>query len=276
VKQITVKDFSVTGEEFQLAYDSGLELLKTTPQPTAEEIGRYYESDDYISHTDGKRGLFEKVYQVVKARALKNKLKIVSSYVKPSGTLLDFGCGTGDFLVEAKKSGWATIGFEPNASARSRAESKGLSLIDDISNIPENSVDVITLWHVLEHVHDVDYHLNLFSRLLKPDGILVIAVPNFRSYDAEVYGAFWAAYDVPRHLWHFSRNAISKLAALADMRVINEHPMMFDSYYVSLLSERYKTGKMNPIRAFWNGFRSNQKASKTGEYSSVIYILKNK
>lgn len=276
MKQITVKDYSVTGEGFQLVYDAELELLKTSPQPSTDEIGRYYESDDYISHTDGKRGLFEKVYQAVKSRALKNKIRIISSYVKSPGTLLDFGCGTGDFLVEAKKKGWATTGFEPNSAARSRAISKGLSLTEDVSSVTENSLDVITLWHVLEHVYDVDHHLNLFSRLLKPDGILVIAVPNFRSFDAKIYEEYWAAYDVPRHLWHFSRNSVSKLASQSNMRVVKEYPMKFDSYYVSLLSERYKTGHMNPIRAFWNGFRSNQKAAKTGEYSSVIYILKNK
>lgn len=272
---ITVKDHSVTGESFSLVFDAELELLRTSPQPSLSEIGRYYESQDYISHTDSARGWFEKIYQAVKKRALKNKLSILANYQTSPGKLLDFGCGTGDFLVEAKRAGWTCTGFEPNENARQRAISKEIQLSESIETLPPASFDAITLWHVLEHVHDVNHHLEVFSKLLKPDGILVIAVPNFRSFDAVHYQNYWAAYDVPRHLWHFSRTAITKLAAKAGMYVVRQHPMWFDAYYVSLLSERYKTGKMNPLKAFWVGFRSNLKAVKSGEYSSVIYILKN-
>ncbi len=275
MNSITVKDHSVTGESFSLDFDTTLELLRTTPQPSLSEIGRYYESPDYISHTDSARGWFEKIYQAVKKRALKNKISILANYQKCPGMLLDFGCGTGDFLVEAKHSGWTCTGFEPNENARQRALSKGIQLTEGVENLQPASFDAITLWHVLEHVHDVNHHLEVFSKLLKPNGILVIAVPNFRSFDAVHYHNYWAAYDVPRHIWHFSRTAIAKLAANAGMHVVREHPMWFDAFYVSLLSERYKTGRMNPLKAFWVGFRSNLKAIRSGEFSSVIYILKN-
>lgn len=272
----TVKDYSVSGEEFELLIDENLQLLKTHPQPGADKLAAYYDSEDYISHTDSKRSLFEKLYHAVKHKALKDKVKLISSLHSQKGILLDIGAGTGDFLVEAGKSGWIGTGIEPGEKAGAIAQGKGVNLIAGIKDVANASVDVVTMWHVLEHVPDVVQHIKELKRILKPDGVIVIAVPNFRSYDAKYYGHFWAAYDVPRHLWHFSKIAVEKLFAVENIALIKVMPMKFDSFYVSLLSEKYKTGKMNFIKGFMSGLRSNIKAFRTTEYSSHIYILKNR
>lgn len=272
---ITVKDHSVSQETFQLLLDTDLQLLKTDPQPSLEILSRYYESDDYISHTDGKRTLFEKLYHAIKVKALKNKIKIIGGYKPGKGNLLDVGAGTGDFLVEAKKAGWQIMGIEPSDKAKTIAVKKGVQFAESLKSVCDNSQDVITLWHVLEHVPDVQGQIAELKRILKPDGVLIVAVPNYKSFDAQYYGAYWAAYDVPRHLWHFSKTAIHKLFAQQDMNLITILPMKFDSFYVSLLSEKYKTGKMNLVRGFITGLQSNLKAKKNMEYSSHIYVLQN-
>jgi 2-polyprenyl-3-methyl-5-hydroxy-6-metoxy-1,4-benzoquinol methylase len=272
---ITVKDHSVSGETFELLLDKELELLKTYPQPALESLGKYYESDDYISHTDGKRSLFEKLYHTVKQKALRDKISLVQRFKPSKGELLDIGAGTGDFLVVARDNGWSITGVEPSKKAKSIAKGKGVPFTADLQQIPSHSKDVITMWHVLEHVPDVQAQITELKRILKPDGVLVVAVPNYKSYDAQYYGAFWAAYDVPRHLWHFSKASIKKLFGQQQMDLVEILPMKFDSFYVSLLSEKYKTGKMNFIGGFWRGLVSNLKASKNMEYSSHIYVLKN-
>ncbi|GGB77251.1 methyltransferase [Flavobacterium suaedae] len=272
---LKVKDHSVSGEVFELVLDQELHLLKTEPQPSPENLGRYYESEDYISHTDGKRSLFEKMYHAVKERALKNKVKLLSRFQPAKGKLLDIGAGTGDFLVAAKRAGWQTEGIEPNEKAKTIAAEKGVDFAENLSSVADHTYDAITMWHVLEHVPDVEKQITELKRILKPDGVLIVAVPNYRSYDAQYYGSYWAAYDVPRHLWHFSKTAIKKLFNAEAMEVIKILPMLFDSFYVSLLSEKYKTGKMNFIKGFWIGLKSNAKASSTLEYSSHIYVIKN-
>lgn len=270
---ITVKDHSVSGEEFQLLLDEELQLLKTHPQPAPEKLGRYYESDDYISHTDGKRSLFEKLYHTVKQKALRDKIKLIEGFQPAKGKILDIGAGTGDFLVMAKSSGWDVVGLEPNPKAKAIAEVKGVTFLNELSQIPDYSADVITMWHVLEHVPDVEAQIAELKRIVKPDGTIIIAVPNFHSYDAQHYGQFWAAYDVPRHLWHFSKIAIKKLFSEQEMELVKILPMKFDSFYVSLLSEKYKTGKMNFVKGFFIGLRSNMKAARNFEYSSHIYVI---
>lgn len=276
--KLKVKDYSVSKEEFELKLNEEFGFLETIPQPSKEDLPRYYESEDYISHTDTKRNLFEKVYHLVRTISLKRKLKLINKLSKDSKTLLDVGCGTGDFLLTAKQNGWNIKGIEPNDQAREIANTKtnnAVSNIEGLLDLEKHSFDVITLWHVLEHLPNLEEHVQLFQSLLKPNGRLVIAVPNFKSYDANYYKSFWAAYDVPRHLWHFSRTSISKLFSKYDMEVENTLPMKFDAFYVSLLSQKHKTGKMNPIQSFWVGWRSNFKALSSKEYSSLIYVLKN-
>ena len=272
---LTVKDYSVSQETFDLYHDEELDMLVTYPQPSLENLGKYYESVDYISHTDSKRSLFEKCYHFIKSIALKNKLNLVNSLQPAKGSILDIGAGTGDFLSVVKENGWNTIGVEPSEKAKAIAQKKGVSFVEQTSELENNSFDVITMWHVLEHVPNLDNQIKELKRLLKPNGSLIIAVPNFKSFDAKQYGNFWAAYDVPIHFWHFSKTAIKKLFAKEDMELVKVLPMKFDSFYVSLLSEKYKTGKMNFVKAFFIGLQSNWKAKKNFEYSSHIYVLKN-
>ncbi|GAB4153789.1 MAG: class I SAM-dependent methyltransferase [Winogradskyella sp.] len=274
---LIVKDHSVSGEEFQLLYDKEQDMLETVPRPKGEKLSEYYKSEDYISHTDAKRNLFEKVYHLVRRMSLKRKLKLINSFQTEEKTLLDIGCGTGDFLETAKNNNWKVVGVEPSEQARSIANSKTSNVVFDISyleTLKDNSFDVITLWHVLEHLPNLDMQVKLLKRLLKPNGTLVIAVPNFKSYDANHYKNFWAAYDVPRHLWHFSKTSIEKLFHKEQFKLVNTLPMKFDAYYVSLLSEKYKSGFMNPFKAFWIGWRSNLKGNRSKEFSSHIYLLK--
>lgn len=272
---LEVTDYSVSKENFQLFLDEELNMLVTTPQPSLEKLPSYYESEDYISHTDGKRSLFEKIYQVVKNKAIKNKLKLVNSQTT-KGRILDIGTGTGDFLVAAKDNGWKTIGIEPNEKARSIARNKGVTFVENLQAIESNSIDIVTMWHVLEHVPNLEEYILEFKRILKTTGTLIIAVPNFNSFDANYYGKHWAAYDVPRHLWHFSKFSIKKIFSEYQFELTQILPMKFDSYYVSLLSEKYKTGKMNFFKAFWIGFKSNKYGKQNLEYSSHMYVLKNK
>lgn len=271
---LTCKDHSVTKEAFKLMKDTELDMLITTPQPDADILYKYYESDDYISHTDSKRSAFEKVYQIIKQYSLNKKLRIINKFSGTKGSLLDVGAGTGDFLLYSKKGGWQTQGIEPNLKARKLAGEKGIDLVEDIKEISNRKFDVITLWHVLEHVPDLENYIVKLKTMLKDNGTLIVAVPNYKSYDAKHYKEYWAAYDVPRHLWHFSVNSINFLFTKEKMKVVKILPMVFDSYYVSLLSEKYKTGKMNYVKAFFVGSLSNLKAMFSRNYSSLIYIIK--
>ena len=276
---LKVKDHSVSGEEFQLVKNPEYGFLETLPRPSEGSLPKYYQSDDYISHTNAKRNWFEKAYHFIRAVALKKKLRLINIYSNQSKNLLDIGCGTGDFLQVAKQNGWNVFGIEPNEQARSIANIKTGNLVyqpDQFSNFEKHSFDVITLWHVLEHLPNLKGQMDLFKTLLKPDGTLVIAVPNYKSFDAIHYKDFWAAYDVPRHLWHFNKDAMSNLLSKQSLKVIKIIPMWFDAFYVSLLSEKYKSGKMNIIKGFYIGLLSNLKAFATKETSSLIYIVKNK
>lgn len=271
---LTVKDHSVSGEIFELHYDQKQDLVFTYPQPSEENLARYYESEDYISHTDGKRSLFEIAYHLVKSIALKNKLNLINSLQSSKGNLLDIGAGTGEFLAVAQQNGWQTVGVEPSEKAKSIAIKKEVSFVENSSMLSDASVDVITMWHVLEHVPDVEQQIRELSRLVKPNGTILIAVPNFNSFDAEYYGTFWAAYDVPRHLWHFSKTAIKSLFQKQGLQLVQVLPMKFDAFYVSMLSEKYKSGKMNYFKALYIGLKSNWSAKRSLEYSSHIYVLK--
>lgn len=271
---LNVVDYSVSKETFELLYNEELDMLITHPQPTIEKLPSYYEDANYISHTDGNKSLFEKMYQFVKGIALKNKLKLINSQSQ-KGRVLDIGAGVGDFLLVCKNNGWESIGIEPSDKAKTIAKNKGVIFVEKLSDLEDNSFDVITMWHVLEHVPDLENQIKELKRLIKPNGTVIIAVPNFKSFDAKYYGEFWAAYDVPIHLWHFSKTAIQKLFAKENLELVKVLPMKFDSYYVSLLSEKYKTGKINFIKAFFVGCKSNWKGSSDKEYSSHIYVLKN-
>lgn len=268
-----IKDYSVSKQEFELVYDPELELFKTQPIP--ENLSEYYESENYISHTDSKKTFFDKIYQFVKNINLKNKTAIISKYKQGKINLLDIGAGTGDFINFCKKTkNWNVIGIEPNAKARILGNNKGVKIVENYNKLPQQSFNVITLWHVLEHIPDLENEIKTIHSLLEENGILIIAVPNYKSWDAQHYKNFWAAYDVPRHLWHFSKTSIEKIFTPKGFQVLEIKPMLFDAFYVSILSEEYKTGKKNFIKGFLSGLRSNAYGMLKKEYSSHIYILK--
>ena len=269
------KDHTVSNEKFTILIDEESELLVTSPRPEDDRLSAYYESENYISHSDSSSSLFDKIYQIVRNYTLRKKIKLIKSFELSEKLILDIGAGTGDFLVQCKKSGWKVEGVEPSKNARDLAEHKlGIKLKTQISELGTEKYDVITMWHVLEHVPNLIDYVSQLNGLLKPKGTLVVAVPNHKSFDAANYGKHWAAYDVPRHLWHFSQRAIQMLFVKESMKVVQCLPMKFDAFYVSLLSEKYKLGKMNPFKAFYVGLKSNLKARRTGEYSSLIYIIK--
>ncbi|MFK8272464.1 class I SAM-dependent methyltransferase [Capnocytophaga canimorsus] len=269
---MTVKDYSISQEIFKLIYQPELDLYQTTPLP--QNLSKYYESDVYISHTDSKKTLFDKVYQAVKNINLKSKIRIISKYKKQKIQLLDIGAGTGDFVLGCKKQmHWEATGIEPNEKARQLAEKKQICLLENYDDLKEKSFDVITLWHVLEHIPDLENEIQKINSLLKEDGILIVAVPNYKSWDAQHYKQFWAAYDVPRHLWHFSKTSIQKIFTPKGFQLLEIKPMLFDAFYVSILSEQYKTGKNNFIKGFVNGMRSNLYGMQKKEFSSHIYVL---
>lgn len=272
-KPLQVKDHSVSGEIFTLQYDEELHMFFTKPKPSEVDLPSYYESEDYISHTDGSRSLFERVYQAVKQITLSRKHSLLKKYVSTQGTVLDIGAGTGDFLAYLFKKGWSIQGVEPSKQARTLATKKDIVLQNDLPQ-DQSTYDAITMWHVLEHVYDLETQWSWLKKHLAKDGTLFIAVPNFESQDATFYGATWAAYDAPRHLYHFSKKAIKQLALKNELEVVAIEPMKFDAYYVSLLSEKYKYGRMRYVSAFYNGWISNWKARRSGAYSSLIYVIK--
>jgi 2-polyprenyl-3-methyl-5-hydroxy-6-metoxy-1,4-benzoquinol methylase len=271
-------DYLITKEEFSLEKCPQCTVVITNPRPSLSEINKYYNSSEYISHTDSKRSLTDKLYQFAKRIMLNKKVKLIKSITKNKQIkVLDFGCGTGEFLVSCKKAGWNASGFEPNAVAKQKAEKKGINVLGEIPK--EDSFDVITLWHVIEHIQDVNQVLNQLFNALKKDGILIIAVPEYKSYDAAYYKRFWAAYDVPRHLYHFNESSLIHCISAFKMKKIVRKPMIFDSFYISILSERNKK-RFLPIAllsGFFIGAISNIKAMLFNySYSSQIYVFEKK
>ncbi|MGA8853807.1 MAG: class I SAM-dependent methyltransferase [Christiangramia sp.] len=264
------KDHLVSGEDFKISeYETG--ILKTHPFP--KNLSKYYESEDYISHSDSKKSFQDKIYHSVKSHMLSKKAKWIRNFVK-HGRILDYGAGTGEFLNKMRTLLFNVEGVEPNETARELAILKGLDLKPELSDVLIKQFDVISLWHVLEHIPDFENKISEFKPILAEEGILIIAVPNYKSYDANYYKQDWAAWDVPRHLWHFSRIGLKQKIEKHGFELVKEKPLKFDSFYVSLLSEKNKPGSTNLINAFYRGFLSNIKAKHSGEYSSIAYFFK--
>lgn len=271
-KYLSVQDHLVSQEKFDLLYNEEFDFLETHPKPSLSELGKYYNSDEYISHTDSKKGAMASLYNFVKKLSLHQKVKLITRENNGSGKILDVGAGTADFLVAAKRSGWEIAGIEPNFLARQNASEKGVNLVEDLQDV-KGVFDVITLWHVLEHIPNLEETVNQLTTLLKPHGTLIVAVPNYKSYDSRYYGEYWAAYDAPRHLYHFSKVSIEKLFE-ANFKLEKILPMWFDSFYVSLLSEKYKSKNKFSLKAIYIGLKSNLNGIFTKEYSSHIYCLR--
>lgn len=275
---LTVKDYSVSGEPFVIWQCAGCSLRFTQDVPDEDSIGPYYKSPDYISHTNTSKGVINKTYQKVREYTLQQKAKwITAATGKSTGSLLDVGSGTGAFLHTMQQQGWQVAGIEPDADARKLAkQTYSLEVLEApaLYSLPLHSFDAITLWHVLEHVHSLHTYIETLKNLLTPNGKLFIAVPNYQSADARYYGLAWAAYDVPRHLYHFSPKAMQALLQQHGLKIIAKKPMPFDSYYISLLSSKYRHGNTNWFTALYHGFRSHMAAmADIDKCSSITYII---
>jgi SAM-dependent methyltransferase len=278
-KVLIISDHSVSKEAFAVWECADCSLRFTQDVPDQASIGRYYASDAYISHTDTRKGLISVLYHWVRSFTLVSKLRLVIRVTRrKTGNLLDIGAGTGAFLHTMKKAGWLVTGLEPDAGARKIAKAKHQLVLlesDALFKLDSAKYDAITLWHVLEHVHSLDEYLDTISKLLKQEGKLIVAVPNYSSGDAAHYQTYWAAYDVPRHLYHFSPKSMRILMQAHGLEVVETRPMWFDSFYVSMLSESYRPQGGGIVSAFWQGLKSNWKAIKDKERaSSLIYVIR--
>lgn len=274
---LTTQDYFLTRQEFTIDQCNACGFKFTNPIPEKDEIHKYYESTEYISHSNANEGLVNKIYQTVRSYTLKNKSRLIKSYIQ-EGQILDIGCGTGEFLNIMQQSKFVATGIEPNQDAQKFAKRNyGLAVFDedDIEGLQKKFFNVITMWHVLEHVYNLNERIAQIKELIAEDGILIVAVPNPSSWDAKHYRQFWAAYDCPRHLYHFDKVAIEKLFKNYGFELINQKPMYFDSFYVSMLSEKYKQNNFQFFKGMINGLISNISAIfGQGNYSSIIYVLK--
>ena len=276
---ISSKDYFLTQETFVIDKCHSCGIKFTNPRPLPKNIFNYYKSEDYISHSNTSKGFINKLYKIIRTYTLTRKIQLIKKY-KTRGNLLDIGSGSGEFLFTISANKFSVTGVEPDQKARNFSISKYKLTVFDESFLAQphsKNFDVITMWHVLEHVYDLPQRINQLSNLLNDDGILIVAVPNASSYDAKKYGGYWAAYDLPRHLYHFTKKDIWLLFKNHGFEINKIVPMRFDSFYISLLSEKYKSGSNNYVKAFLVGLISNILAPFTGNnYSSLTYVLKKK
>jgi len=276
---LTCRDHTVSGETFDIVECEHCGFRFTNPRPGPDEIGRYYESEDYTPHQDTGQTVIDTLYRWVRHYTLRSKRRLITTLVDDSpGRLLDFGCGTGEFLAHCQSQGWDARGLDPDETARTvAAQRHGLTVEppERLQDFPSGRFDVITLWHVLEHVSDLTGTIEALKRALAPSGTLVVAVPNWRSLDARFYGEDWAAYDVPRHLSHFRPRDVQRLFARFDMEVAEIRPMRLDAFYVSLLSERYRNGWVlrAPLVALCSTLWAARHSSR---HSAQLYLIRDR
>lgn len=271
---LTATDYTASGETFHVEQCTSCNLLLTNPRPEPQSAPKYYSAEAYVSHNRRATGIINRIYLIIRRFTLRTKYRTVRSF-QTGKSFLDYGCGTGEFLKYARQQGNTTTGIEPSAEAR-QAIDKGLMVYAHEREV-NGKFDVITLFHVLEHLYELDHTVTFLKERLQETGTIFIAVPNHESFDAQLYRNYWAAYDVPRHLWHFSRSNIQSLLDHHQLKVRQVLPMKLDAYYISLLSEKYKAGGRLSIfaffRALWNGLRSNIRARNNGKYSSLLYVV---
>jgi ubiquinone/menaquinone biosynthesis C-methylase UbiE len=276
LKKLECIDHSTSKEKFTIVSCETCDFTFTNPRPKDNSLGEYYKSDMYISHTNNTTGLFNWMYHKVRKYSIRTKLNLLKKTSKNKNHL-DIGCGTGEFLNACKNEGYNTKGIEPSELAREQAINNfklSVSKDTNLGQFQENQFDSISMWHVLEHVQSLNKTIEEFNRILSKNGKVIIAIPNHKSWDAKYYREFWAGWDVPIHLWHFSKISIEKLFLKYNFKLVEKKPMLFDSFYVSLLSEEFKTGKKNFVNGFIIGLISNVIGifTKRG-CSSIIYVF---
>ncbi|HMP31478.1 MAG TPA: class I SAM-dependent methyltransferase [Saprospiraceae bacterium] len=272
---ISVQDFNVSKEKFDIYQCKSCDLLYTNDIPDQDAIGQYYKYANYVSHTDTRESFFYQMYHKVRSIMLYLKHQWIKSYKLKGKKVLDIGSGTGAFLSYMRAKGWVTTGIEADTDARRNAlklhniESLPPSFFYNLSEL----YDVISLWHVLEHLHDLDGYLSKIKQILDPNGILIIAVPNPTCYEAKNYREYWDGYDVPRHLYHFSPTSIDFLASKYNFTIVAKKRMWFDAIYSGILSEKHKGGFK--LKGIWKGLISNLHALfDKDRTASITYILK--
>lgn len=273
---LQAKDYTVSKNTFNIVRCAACDLLFTNPRPEAEQASYFYQSENYISHSNTQKGFINKLYHAIRKITLKQKTNLIQGEQKGTKNLLDIGCGNGHFLHACQQDGWNTFGMEldPETAARAAALT-GQSIFPNLQAIPEEpQFELISLWHVLEHVYEIDAYFEFFKKRINPGGKLLLALPNSKSFDADYFKEFWAAYDVPRHIYHFNPETIQSIAKKHGFKLAKQHGQIFDSFYIALLSHEYKTGSKKLIASFFVGLWSNLMAYfKTGNYSSNIYIF---
>lgn len=278
-KRFTCKDFFATGEEFDIYECPGCGFVFTQDIPDEKEIGRYYESQAYISHSNTKKGGFNKVYHIVRSIMLQRKANLMEQLtLLKNGKILDYGAGTGHFARVMAKRGWDVTAIEKSLQARELAQREfgfGMFPEEHLGKITDKEFDIVTLWHVMEHIQELDRFWDELYRIIDDSGIVVIALPNCKSYDAKIYKENWAAYDVPRHLWHFTPMTIMRWGEKHGFILERQITMPFDGFYISMLSERYKGGSMPGIKGLWTGLRGWLATStRRDASSSIIYVFR--
>jgi SAM-dependent methyltransferase len=272
---VTCNDFLVSGQEFNITRCSNCSLLFTNPRPEYSQMQYYYQSTDYISHTEQKKDLIGKVYHMVQKEMLRRKRKLIENILPGPKRILDYGCGSGGFLKYMQDTENEVYGFEPGEFPRKMAQSKGLQVMAEHDELKKlGKFNVITLWHVLEHLPDFKTKLREFNEMLLPEGVLILAVPLWESFDASFYGKHWAGYDLPRHLFHFSLHNLEVACKDADFSLMQTNALPFDAYYISLLSEKQKKNPLGALRAIAVGTISGLKAmSGKRPWSSQIFVF---
>ena len=268
-------DFRVSQMDFEIhnCLNCGLHYTKAAPSP--DTIGSFYKAESYDSHRVDNKSLISRVYRVVRKINVRKKIKWIRRYNNQQGLVVDYGCGLGHLVAELKNQGYNAKGFEIDGDVRALSrETLTLEIqpLEDFRLLDNASVSVITMWHVLEHVYDLNTDFQHIVDKLAEDGSIFIAVPNFKSYDAKYYKKYWEAYDLPRHLYHFDNESIKRFCSRFGLRLESKIPMRFDSYYVSMRSEKNKKNRFL-LRGVFIGWLSNVLSFRYG-YSSHAYVFK--
>lgn len=272
-------------ESFKIAECENCGFKFLNPRPNINSIEKYYDVEKYHPHKISEESLVDKIYLKVRNINISTKKKLLNKLSPQDKTLLDIGCGTGEFLEAMRNDSWTVTGIETAKEARDMANRDGIKVYDNLNNIGQQ-FNIITMWHVLEHIHDVPKLMDNLNRLLTENGYLIIAVPNIDSTDAKFYKENWIALDTPRHLYHFTPKDISALFNKHNFEVKQiTNRLFFDVWYNALLSAQHlskvenrstsigdllKAGIIGKL-SFLNGlFNPSQKAS------SPIYIIQKK
>lgn len=277
-KGIELKDHKISQELFQLASCDDCGQLFTQNPPDELNSGAYYKSERYISHSNSTKGVINYLYHIVRVYMLRKKRKIIAG-VSTSRKLIDIGCGTGYFLNQMHSNGYTTKGVERSPEARRFCiDNFGLDVVSPeylFDDLVQEKFELATMWHVLEHLYDPHKYLKAIHKILKDESYLFVAVPNYKSYDAEYYRQFWAGYDVPRHLWHFDAPTVTNLVEGVGFKLVSLHRLPFDAYYVSLLSESYKGNRFFVFAGLLNGLKSQiVSLFNLKRTSSILYVFK--